>query len=204
MSGTKPQRVPELDGLRGLAILLVLIWHYGLAVLKIPIGLFAGPLILILNLAWSGVDLFFVLSGFLIGGILLDNREAPYYFKAFYTRRIFRIFPLYFMWLAIFALVVLLALPSAPATPAAWLWGSPLPWWSYVTFTQNFVMSSIGALWPQLAGHHVVAGDRRTILLVAALHDPPHLTALAAARAHRLYCGRASLALHPISRGALS
>jgi peptidoglycan/LPS O-acetylase OafA/YrhL len=120
MPSTRPQRVPELDGLRGLAILLVLIWHYGLAPLKILISPLAGPFVLILDLTWSGVDLSFVQSGFLISGILLDNREAPYYFKAFYTRRIFRIFPLNFMWLAIFAVVVLLALPLA-ATPATGL-----------------------------------------------------------------------------------
>lgn len=145
MSSAKLQRVPELDGLRGLAILLVLIWHYDLAWLNFPLGPLAGPLGLILGLTWSGVDLFFVLSGFLIGGILLDNRDAPHYFKAFYTRRIFRIFPLYFLWLAIFVLIVLLVPSSAPATPAAWLWGAPLPWWSYVTFTQNIVMSWTGA-----------------------------------------------------------
>jgi peptidoglycan/LPS O-acetylase OafA/YrhL len=52
------------------------------------------------------------------------------------------------MWLMIFALVVLLAPPPVPATPAAWLWGSPLPWWSYATFTQNVVMSSTGEYGP--------------------------------------------------------
>jgi peptidoglycan/LPS O-acetylase OafA/YrhL len=95
-------RIPELDGIRGLAILLVLVWHY--------FGHFEGVLqrswqayaLATLRLSWSGVDLFFVLSGFLIGGILYDAKDSKSYYQTFYRRRILRIFPLYFLWIALF------------------------------------------------------------------------------------------------------
>jgi peptidoglycan/LPS O-acetylase OafA/YrhL len=86
-------RVPALDGLRGVAILLVLLRHsfFGLESQSSLLSAFlaAG------RLTWSGVDLFFVLSGFLIGGILLDARKSPRYFSTFYIRRAYRILPLY-------------------------------------------------------------------------------------------------------------
>src|ERR1700684_2340633 len=87
-------RIPQLDGLRGIAIAMVVAFHYAGAevgpVPRFPIFV-SGPM----NLGWSGVDLFFVLSGFLIGGILLDARESSNYFRTFYTRRFYRILPLY-------------------------------------------------------------------------------------------------------------
>jgi uncharacterized membrane protein YcfT len=65
-------RIPALDGLRGIAILLVLLWHvvFGLH----PDSKLLTNLLAVGKLSWSGVDLFFVLSGFLIGGILLDRK----------------------------------------------------------------------------------------------------------------------------------
>src|SRR5438034_6757684 len=88
-------RLPELDGLRAIAILQVLIWHSCVGMIQVPTHL-AGlgwGLYRLLFLTWSGVDLFFVLSGFLIGGILLDNKNSPNYFKTFYARRFCRILP---------------------------------------------------------------------------------------------------------------
>jgi len=86
-------RIPALDGIRGLAISLVLVFH------TMPGGLprhpALWPLIRLGRFCWSGVDLFFVLSGFLIGGILLDAAHSPAYFKTFYIRRAYRILPLY-------------------------------------------------------------------------------------------------------------
>src|ERR1700704_1887837 len=72
------RRMIELDGLRGLACLSVLVAHY--------FGEVAHGWNF-LALGWAGVDLFFCLSGFLIGGILLDNRSSPSYFSSFYIRR---------------------------------------------------------------------------------------------------------------------
>ena len=86
-------RIPELDGIRGIAIRMVLIAHFFLVVSRPGSGL--AYALVPLRLDWSGVDLFFVLSGFLIGGILLDARESSNYFRVFYTRRFFRIVPIY-------------------------------------------------------------------------------------------------------------
>src|SRR6266446_4286628 len=92
-------RVPELDGLRGIAILLVIVWHYAVELFAREPGSTAAYGLAVLRLSWSGVDLFFVLSGFLIGGILIDNRGARNYFRVFYFRRVCRIVPLYYLCL---------------------------------------------------------------------------------------------------------
>jgi peptidoglycan/LPS O-acetylase OafA/YrhL len=133
-------RIRELDGVRGLAILLVLVWHYLVCEVGAP-----PPLFRILNVTWSGVDLFFVLSGFLIGGILIDHRDAPNYFSVFYRRRICRIFPLYY---AFFLAFVLLRHRLELGAASAWLFERPMPLWSYATFTQNFLMAKTGSLGP--------------------------------------------------------
>ena len=104
----KATRIPELDGLRGIAILLVVCLHYiGIQ------GATGGPITKLLHriveLGWSGVDLFFVLSGFLIGGILLDARDSPNYFKTFYARRFFRIIPIYYAWVLLYLFLVTFA-----------------------------------------------------------------------------------------------
>jgi len=83
---------------------------------------------------WGGVDIFFALSGFLVGGILLDGRDQPRLLRIFLTRRAVRILPLYFAVLATFYLARFLMSQSA------WLFAGAVPWWSYVTLTQNFAM----------------------------------------------------------------
>lgn len=121
MEGTPPltstRRLPELDGIRALAILLVLYWHFGSNQFTPQLGRYTFYFYRAGSLCWSGVDLFFVLSGFLLGGILLDNRHAPNLFKVFYIRRFCRIFPLYYLWMGIFALVI--AFHYLAATPPA-------------------------------------------------------------------------------------
>ena len=104
-------RVPELDGLRGMAITLVVIFHsfyYAPPPGHHPVGLLKGAFVFLERFfaaGWTGVDLFFVLSGFLIGGILLDVSTSPNYFKTFYLRRLYRIIPVYYLWIALYLLL---------------------------------------------------------------------------------------------------
>jgi peptidoglycan/LPS O-acetylase OafA/YrhL len=99
----------RLDGLRGVAILLVIYSHGGL---RFPTdGPFGALYLASVKMGWSGVDLFFVLSGFLITGILVRTRDAPRFFHTFYARRTLRIFPVYYAWLAF----ILLAAPAMHA-----------------------------------------------------------------------------------------
>ena len=147
-------RIPALDGLRGIAILLVLLRHAVFGVTSVQ-GIethsrFASFVIACGQLSWSGVDLFFVLSGFLIGGILLDARSSPRYFQTFYIRRAYRILPLYFLVIGLSLLPHLLAQFSAAR--AAHTTPLPLPWWSYATFTQNFWMACLGVFGPSGMG----------------------------------------------------
>jgi peptidoglycan/LPS O-acetylase OafA/YrhL len=93
------RHIPELDGVRGIAILLVLICHFGY--------LFPPPIGNWLSLGWVGVDLFFVLSGFLITRILVAARGQEGYFRNFYLRRAIRIFPLYFLFVGIYFFALL-------------------------------------------------------------------------------------------------
>jgi len=115
-------KIPELDGIRGIAILLVLLCHMSFwkpfSALQ-PI-LFEGRV---------GVDLFFVLSGFLITGILLDGKGTPDAVKHFYIRRILRIWPLYFLTLAVLFVPLRRFLPANATI------------WPYLAFIQNLMHS---------------------------------------------------------------
>ena len=113
------KRIPQLDGVRGVAILLVILhnessvfpsWHLD--------RLFAN--------GWMGVDLFFVLSGFLITGILVDTRQSRRYFWNFYAKRCLRIGPLYY-WLLLFMFV---AVPLLRPSEAQVLFERSSPWWA--------------------------------------------------------------------------
>jgi peptidoglycan/LPS O-acetylase OafA/YrhL len=128
------RRIPALDGLRGIAILLVLMRH-SIFIVKTT-SKFLLPVLAVGKLTWSGVDLFFILSGFLIGGILLDAKSSPRYFRTFYLRRAFRIYPLYYVVAVVFlSRFVPFHLPSGALVGHPRL---PIPWAAYLTLTQNF------------------------------------------------------------------
>jgi peptidoglycan/LPS O-acetylase OafA/YrhL len=138
-------RIPELDGVRGLAIALVLVWHYVGGQVQTTPGTFAAYFLKLFSLTWAGVDVFFVLSGFLIGGILLDQRTAPNYFRAFYVRRFCRIFPLYYLMFALFVLGIKADLPRFGGG-FAWLFSKALPLWTYAIYWQNGAMALTGEM----------------------------------------------------------
>jgi peptidoglycan/LPS O-acetylase OafA/YrhL len=105
--------VAALDGIRGLAILLVMQFHayslFGLAYSLTPdkdLGLLDRTIGRVSGVGWAGVDLFFVLSGFLITGILYDARSSGGFFRNFYARRFLRIFPLYYGFLFFIIVIV--------------------------------------------------------------------------------------------------
>jgi peptidoglycan/LPS O-acetylase OafA/YrhL len=101
------RHIPALDGLRAIAVLMVLVTHFWGDPVDHPL------LNRLAATGWAGVDLFFVLSGFLITSILVANKGRPHYYRNFYARRTLRIFPLYYLVLV----VVLVGLPFATTLP---------------------------------------------------------------------------------------
>ena len=132
-----------LDGIRGFAILLVLIWHYAAGAIHTVPGSRSAYLLAMFRLTYTGVDLFFVLSGFLIGGILIDSRGAQRYLRDFYRRRAARILPLYLILLALFGLAIWLR--GIGVSGLETLTHDPLPAIAYLTMTQNIWMIHRGA-----------------------------------------------------------
>ncbi|HEX3662694.1 MAG TPA: acyltransferase [Acidobacteriaceae bacterium] len=140
------KHLPELDGIRGLAILGVLCSHgAGLT------GLFVGPSKVdflfqyCMVPLWGGVDLFFALSGFLITGILLRTRSTPNYFRSFYARRVLRIFPIYYLVLTVTVIAGCFVPAIARQLPPTHLWKA-----AYFLYLQN---------WPFFwHGHKIMSG----------------------------------------------
>jgi peptidoglycan/LPS O-acetylase OafA/YrhL len=134
-----PSYIPELQGLRGLAVLAVFFYHCHPRL--------EGTWVYYASLwGWAGVNLFFVLSGFLITSILLEAREKPRYFRNFYGRRALRIWPVYALVLAVVYL------------NSDWFIGPPVleaikaaPWLAYIFFVQNLfhltLPPAIGPTW---------------------------------------------------------
>ncbi|KAA6462057.1 acyltransferase [Acidobacteria bacterium AB60] len=120
-----PNYIPELQGLRGIAVLAVVLYHSHPRLQGT--WLYGASL-----WGWAGVNLFFVLSGFLITAILLEARSRPHYFRNFYARRALRIWPVYLLVLALCYLGSdwFVGLPFGRAIRTA-------PWWAYVLFLQN-------------------------------------------------------------------
>lgn len=119
-------RIPELDGLRGLMTLFVLLSHY---FVEVPNGL--G----FLYVGWIAVIVFFVLSGYLVGRLIIEKKDQANFLPVFYLRRVCRTFPTYFLTTA-----VMLTIGAALASKT-WVHTEPdLPWWSYFVFLQNAFM----------------------------------------------------------------
>jgi peptidoglycan/LPS O-acetylase OafA/YrhL len=148
--------LPALDGVRGLAILLVLLFHF--VAQTTATNRLEAAVNGVLSYGLLGVDLFFVLSGFLITGILYDSRASPGYFRGFYMRRVLRIFPLYYAVLA----VVFFIVPLVPGLRGseiaglreqqawAWLYGVNI----YLAIQGGWVLSYIEHFWSLAVEEH--------------------------------------------------
>lgn len=152
------EREPRLDGVRGIAVIMVMQLHI-LAVGFVDERL--SWLRAVSNFGWTGVDLFFVLSGFLITGILVRSRENPeHYFRNFYMRRSLRIFPLYYAYLLLyFVLVIKLNLikfdqsriaQASEEMPWLWIYGTGL----LIAKNGEFLVASINHLWTLAIEEH--------------------------------------------------
>jgi peptidoglycan/LPS O-acetylase OafA/YrhL len=142
-------RLPALDGLRGIAIALVTGFHF----LRDPGGAVTNTVSLVASAGWIGVDLFFVISGFLITGILLEAKGSPRYYRNFYVRRALRILPLYYGFL-----LFLLLLPRQSDVAAAlnvtfflhhqpWFWTHATNWLLASDAGRGSAAAGYGALW---------------------------------------------------------
>jgi peptidoglycan/LPS O-acetylase OafA/YrhL len=164
--------IDALDGLRAVAVLLVLMQH-GIYLTSPP-----GPRDIVSRIGgigWTGVDVFFVLSGFLITGILLDTRDSPKFFQRFYIRRVLRIFPVYYsaILFLLFAPLLRLVSPEDGAllrSYQGWYWGYLVnflfalhPQLSLDRFSGHFwslaVEEQFYLIWPML----VALLDRRSL-----------------------------------------
>lgn len=136
-------RFPALDGIRALAVTLVFADHFGG-------GSHGGGILRFINLVrqrgWVGVDLFFVLSGFLITGILYDTRADSHYFKRFFARRSVRIFP-------VFYLAVALLLLLTPVFHYQWHWLQL----TFLIYMGNFFGNANFALYDLVSPTHPAA-----------------------------------------------
>src|SRR6478736_612395 len=133
-----PQHVDQLDGLRGLAIVMVMVFHM---TTQQPIGKLAEAWCALVGSGALGVDVFFVLSGFLITNILLSAAHAPHYFRNFYARRALRILPLYYAVLT-FAFVFLPRFAGARAAKYEAVNADAIWYWLHLS---NFSIAKRGA-----------------------------------------------------------
>ncbi len=139
LKAAEPNHKPELDGIRGIALLAVMLSHGGPYIVRG--GLLSKLFVYAMIPGWSGVELFFVLSGFLITGILLKTKTAENYFSSFYARRFLRIFPIYYFALTVGLLV---------APHSSW-WNSMLPPLLKTRIAYYFYLQN----WPIFWKHHL-------------------------------------------------
>ncbi|MEO8152033.1 MAG: acyltransferase, partial [Rhizobacter sp.] len=177
-TGRKLNHLPALDGLRGLAILLVLAHNF--ATVELPQGLVGHVIDLALDGGWIGVQLFFVLSGFLITRILLQTQDAPNYYRAFFGRRVLRIFPLYYAALFVGFVVFPLLGRVGPALAhdqgqQLWLWLYVSNWTHLLNFESQLfphfwslaIEEQFYLLWPLLVHRRSALQVLRLCLVVA-------------------------------------
>ena len=142
-------RIPELDGVRGAAAFGIVLWHFVPSIVVREPGTVYSYLDRLLSLCWAGVDLFFVLSGFLIGSILLREAGSSNFFTTFYARRAARIVPLYLVMLVLLAAGNFWLRHGAPEFVGP-LFENRLPPWSFLCFAQNFFMPGVDDFGPHL------------------------------------------------------
>ncbi|HEY6879693.1 MAG TPA: acyltransferase [Polyangiales bacterium] len=134
----------SLDGLRAIAVSAVLLFHVGECWQEPLQATAVGRLAFrVSDLGYAGVDLFFVLSGFLITGILVSSRGRTGYFRSFYARRTLRIFPLYYVFLALLAAVAL-----SGAIRGAREFLADLPWYALYLTNVKFMRDSYTSFAP--------------------------------------------------------
>ena len=186
--------IPALDGLRGIAIILVMLHHF---TYYRPTSGIDALIASVLFFFWTGVDLFFVLSGFLITGILLDTRGNERYFTNFYARRTLRIFPLYYLVLFL-AFVVLPKFPAVHAVLAGRSIDLP-PQWPYWLYLTNFSIADRGWVhgWVDVAWSLAIEEQFYLVWPLVIWLCPPRLvvwlcTAIFVAEVFARSCARAS------------
>jgi peptidoglycan/LPS O-acetylase OafA/YrhL len=183
--------VPALDGVRGLAVALVLVFHFGtVGIAPIHVATTADAVDLsvfrLFSLGWVGVDLFFVLSGFLITGLLLDDAGRPGYYRRFYTRRALRIFPLYYGALAtIYLLAPFLGSPPIAAEMRELLGGTAWAWTYGLNLLEavhpNRVPAGLAHFWSLAVEEHIYLVWPAAVALARAPRRVAHIALGAAA-----------------------
>jgi peptidoglycan/LPS O-acetylase OafA/YrhL len=142
-TGASRGHISALDGLRGIAVLAVIAFHLQFVFPETPYLLHVAKRAAWFG--WSGVDLFFVLSGFLITGILLESKGSSNYFRSFYARRVLRIFPVYYGVLTVMVVTAPFLMRHSINPP-------PHPW-TYYLYLTNWFDPSTPAYQKQLVGH---------------------------------------------------
>lgn len=144
------KHLPQLDGIRGVAIIMVLIYHF-IAISPSPNTDLENTIFTFTKSGWIGVDLFFVLSGFLITRILLTTKDKEKYYLNFYVKRVLRIFPLYYLVLIILLIIVPSLIANIPSQlqlmsdNQLWFWTYLANW--YIAYEGDFNKTSGGYFW---------------------------------------------------------